>query len=62
VDIDCEHKKLMFGSGDYYIFCEECHKSWIMEDDHKNNVGLISQHLSGEFREKIGSGREIEDK
>jgi hypothetical protein len=24
----CEHKVLMFGSGDYYVFCKECAARW----------------------------------
>lgn len=47
----CEHKELVFGSGDYYIFCGECGRSWIMEDNWKHNIGRGSQ-LSGEKRIK----------
>jgi hypothetical protein len=26
--VDCEHNTLMFGSGDYYIFCQDCNARW----------------------------------
>ena len=26
---ECRHDKLIFGSGDYYVFCEECGRSWV---------------------------------
>ncbi len=25
----CKHETLMFGSGDYYVFCQECGDRWI---------------------------------
>lgn len=25
---DCRHETLTFGSGDYYIFCQECNACW----------------------------------
>ena len=30
----CGHEKLTFGSGDFYIFCVDCGRSWI----HKNTA------------------------
>lgn len=27
---DCKHNRLYFGSGDYYIFCEECNRFWVI--------------------------------
>lgn len=26
---DCRHAKLQFGSGDYYLFCQECKAAWV---------------------------------
>lgn len=49
----CKHEQLYFGSGDYYLFCRECHANWAMIDPaHKlapelSNVGeaaLLSGH------------------
>ncbi len=25
---DCDHERLTFGSGDYYIFCSDCSARW----------------------------------
>lgn len=25
----CNHDRLFFGSGDYYVICEECHQYWV---------------------------------
>ena len=48
---DCRHEKLTFGSGDFYVFCVDCGRSWVhrkMEDD------TISyehgQNVTGEYR------------
>lgn len=30
---DCNHNRLYFGSGDYYIFCDECKRSWVISGD-----------------------------
>lgn len=28
--VSCDHPTLFFGSGDYYIFCQNCHRKWVM--------------------------------
>ena len=28
----CNHHILIFGSGDYHIFCHDCKKSWTIDD------------------------------
>ena len=25
----CPHNSLIFGSGDYYVICEDCMRSWV---------------------------------
>jgi hypothetical protein len=57
---DCEHTKLTFGSGDFYLFCYECGATWATIDvgadrlaSEKSNQGIGSR-LSGEARSKIG--------
>ncbi len=29
----CKHEYLNFGSGDYYIFCYDCSRSWVQKGD-----------------------------
>jgi len=31
---ECKHEKLTFGSGDFYIFCVDCTRSWV----HRNTA------------------------
>ena len=26
---NCDHKRLRFGSGDYYVFCTDCITAWV---------------------------------
>jgi len=53
---DCEHENLMFGSGDYYIFCTECPAKWVVAGNNsdenspqESNIG-VGAGLSGERR------------
>ena len=46
---DCTHNKLRFGSGDYYIFCAECNRSWRPDGEQKYNTGK-GQFNSGHER------------
>ncbi len=48
---ECLHEEIYFGSGDYYLICEECNRYWVMEDPYENNVGKACE-LSGERRTK----------
>jgi len=48
----CTHDILKFGSGDYYIFCEECGYQWVIMDEFKTNFG-VAGGLSGQVRVKI---------
>ena len=53
---ECIHEALYFGSGDYYLICEECGRFWVMvglegdkPDSTHSNIGKASG-LSGERR------------
>lgn len=46
---DCGHKRLFFGSGDFYIICEDCNMYWVSEEDDQHNQGS-NINLSGERR------------
>lgn len=37
---DCDHKTLMFGSGDYYIFCQDCGAKWMGHDGSSQEYGV----------------------
>ena len=39
---ECQHERLDFGSGDYYIFCHDCGRAWRIEGDDYNTqtIGL----------------------
>ncbi len=41
---DCTHDILKFSSGDYYLFCQECPKSWVLRGDKGD---LPAPELSG---------------
>ena len=45
----CSHHSLYFGSGDYYIFCEDCNRHWVTKD----TVAKLST-LSGKSRSAPG--------
>lgn len=49
----CLHEELTFGSGDYFIFCSKCNRTWIIDerDGKMSNIGRASG-LSGEKRIK----------
>lgn len=55
---ECRHETIRFGSGDYYIFCQDCPAGWVFIDRAaqsdapaatKSNKGVGGQ-LSGEAR------------
>lgn len=36
---ECSHEKLYFGSGGYYIFCDNCSRTWVaINPPHDNNL------------------------
>jgi hypothetical protein len=54
---DCQHNRLAFGSGDYYIFCQDCSRSWMMCDSSRaeygngpdgNRIGGVPELANGE--------------
>ena len=53
---ECIHEALSFGSGDYYLICDECGRYWVMvgnngdePDPSQSNIGAAAS-LSGERR------------
>lgn len=55
---DCNHETIRFGSGDYYVFCQDCPAAWVFKDRFgntdepcaaKSNQGVGGQ-LSGQPR------------
>jgi hypothetical protein len=52
--VECEHRTLYFGSGDYYLICRECNRYWRMEDNYVSNVGKAA-NLSGQDRTAVGT-------
>jgi hypothetical protein len=38
----CNHPTLTFGSGDYYVMCRECSRTWV-------KVGMASDEADPEF-------------
>lgn len=67
---DCNHKRLYFGSGDYYLFCKECHRNWAVMGDGPEYVeingkwhGANPDFCAPDFRDDTAdrvSGDEIE--
>lgn len=58
---NCEHKELMFGSGDFYVICNHCGRYWAMIDmstsEHRiapdlANIGK-GTYLSGKLRVEL---------
>ena len=60
MDTNCEHKRIYFASGDYYIYCTDCSARWVMTDPQgvgddpmpkpeNSNIGSAAL-LSGEER------------
>jgi hypothetical protein len=49
---DCSHEKLVFGSGDYQLFCTDCQTNWIQHPWPRED-GQWGQNLSGEWRVKF---------
>lgn len=54
---ECRHETIRFGSGDYYIFCQDCPAAWVFKEragadrpaPASSNKGVGGQ-LSGEAR------------
>ena len=59
-DINCTHDRLHFGSGDYYIFCDDCSATWVHKvfgggadnDLGGSNQSTAQGRLSGQRRTK----------
>lgn len=53
---DCEHESLVFSSGDYYVFCDACHASWMRKSWTKLEYG------SDEDGKQCGGAPELANK
>jgi ribosomal protein S27E len=57
---DCEHDSVYFGSGDLFVFCQECGASWCMYEptdrEMKSSPDTANKgkgmYLSGKIRKK----------
>jgi hypothetical protein len=49
---DCSHEKLIFGSGDFLLFCMECSTNWVQHPWPRED-GQWGKNLSGEHRVKF---------
>lgn len=53
--VTCEHTRLHFGSGDYYVICADCHQYWVALKPNHVNDGVPDQGrygflMDGKFR------------
>lgn len=49
---DCDHPAVFFGSGDYYIMCKVCARTWVkagMQDDEADPT-FVNDRITGEHR------------
>lgn len=51
--VDCRHEKLTFGSGDFYVFCVECNRSWVHCKNGDQPYYEHGQNVTGEYRVKF---------
>jgi hypothetical protein len=49
--MECVHENLYFGSGDFYIFCEDCGHTW-QSQGNEHNLHAQACQLSGQRRVK----------
>lgn len=45
---ECEHEILRFGSGDYYVFCTDCLRTWV-----KMKPGSMDQAYAGDLNMNV---------
>jgi len=50
---DCKHEKLTFGSGDFYVFCVDCTRSWVHCQNGDQPCYEHGQNVTGEYRVKF---------
>ena len=51
-----EHRKLCFGSGDYYVFCTDCMRTWVqikLGSSDEPCADNLNNDVQGEERVKI---------
>ena len=56
----CNHPKLVFGSGDYEIWCDVCGMGWIPRNEAESNLTDEQVDLSGEARYSEAQLKELE--
>jgi len=52
VENNCRHLRVFFGSGGFYIFCENCDRSWVacFDGGSKLNYDAGRDGMDNEFR------------
>lgn len=50
----CPHKKLFFGSGDYYVICDDCTRTWVKTKPQTDEACAedCNNAVTGEYRVK----------
>ena len=52
---ECDHPMLFFGSGDYYIMCRVCSRTWVkagMQNDDAD-PSFVNDRITGEERVEL---------
>lgn len=49
-DKKCRHAKLHFGSGGWYIFCDECPAVWTPETDEHYDACVTNEVTDADYR------------
>lgn len=51
----CDHPTLTFGSGDYYVMCRECSRTWVktgLASDFAD-PDFVNDRITGELRQEL---------
>ena len=53
--MECEHKTLRFGSGDYYVTCKDCGRTWVKAGPASDEPDplFINENITGEERHEL---------
>ena len=57
---ECIHESLYFGSGDYYLICENCGRYWVMVGPNGGDVGDSTISNIGEAAGLSGEKRVVD--
>ena len=51
----CNHPTLFFGSGDYYVMCRECSRTWVKVKRGADEADpeYVNDNVTGELRHKL---------